>query len=52
MGDPCSASPSAKVGYLVGTQQEEKQKEGGSWLGVQGRGATGQGEAQVADKPE
>lgn len=25
-----------KVGQLVGAQPEEKQKEGGSWLGVQG----------------
>lgn len=31
-----------KVGEMVGAQQEEKQTDGGSWLGVQGRGAPGQ----------
>lgn len=31
-----------KVGELVRAQQEEKQKDRGSWLGVQGRGAPGQ----------
>lgn len=41
-----------EVGHLVETQQEEKQKEGGFWLGVQGQGAAGQGEAEVADKLE
>lgn len=28
-----------KVGQLVGAQPEERQKEGGSWLGVQGLGS-------------